>query len=640
VNNTPDQRLLRDYADRRSEAAFNEFVRRYIDFVYSAALRITSDRHLAEDVTQAVFVAVARDARKLAGIPVLPGWLHRTARNIAANAVRSDIRRRTREQESVAMNLPSNDSSPWERIAPHLDAALANLPEPERDAVLLRYFQKKSLHDVGAFLSLSDDAAQKRVSRALEKIRAFFAARGVTIASTTLATSLSLQAVHAAPAALAAAITAAATLGTASVAVTTLIPATTFVAMTTLQKTAVGLALAFSIGFAVKESRENSQLRTQLRALQQQQTALTEQLSITQRPQPASFNNFEPAPVVANISDDEQWTSQLLSLNSNDWRRAFAIGQKLATLEPNRGWTLLHNHWNAITNISARQQLLKAFAFAHHQRLPAALHLALIDPSPEVQNWSLTYLKDLALQDFSANYNAGLEWISARNTLSSAEAFADAVAGLSTSLHQAQGEELRAHLEVLRNSSDWLAKYPETILPNRLDESLATIINRTDPDAAKLALDISARLPLDQQWRQSVVLDKLAPQHPWPVRAAAASSLGRSKSEWALDPLLNTLAEATQTAQQHHVYTIATALAELGSPRAIPNMIALLDADRSGRAHYDIGYFGLGKLTGVPYDVKHDGQWWRNWWNENRHRFPADVQSMEISSVSKTNTLQ
>src|SRR5438128_7041460 len=104
MNSLTDQQLLRDYTGRRSEAAFAELVRRQVDFVYSAALRMVRDAHLAEDVTQGVFVALAQNARQLTNRAVLSGWLHRTAQNIAAQTVRTDVRRRAREQEAAVMN--------------------------------------------------------------------------------------------------------------------------------------------------------------------------------------------------------------------------------------------------------------------------------------------------------------------------------------------------------------------------------------------------------------------------------------------------------------------------------------------------------------------------------------------------------
>jgi RNA polymerase sigma factor (sigma-70 family) len=218
VNSLSDSDLLRDYAGKRSEAAFAELARRHVDLVYSAALRMVRDAHLAQDVTQAVFVALAQNAARLTDRPVLAGWLHRTTQNLAANAVRSDVRRRIREQEAAAMNECSEPDASWEQIAPHLDAALTSLSEADRDALLLRYFERKSANQIAQTLGVSDEAAQKRVSRAVDRLRDFFAKRGVTIGTSGLM-AISAHAVQAAPAALAATVsTSAALVGTLTIA--------------------------------------------------------------------------------------------------------------------------------------------------------------------------------------------------------------------------------------------------------------------------------------------------------------------------------------------------------------------------------------------------------------------------------------
>ncbi len=196
-----DQQLLRDYAERQSETAFAALVHRYADLVYSAALRLVGDADAAKDVTQNVFVALARNGPRLTDRIVLAGWLHGTTRNIAVKAVRTDARRRAREQEATAMNqLLSAETDPsWEQIAPQLDEALGELSEPDRDALLLRYFKNHDLRTVGALLGVSDDAAQKRVSRAVERLREFFARRGIAVGAGGLVVIISANAVQAAP---------------------------------------------------------------------------------------------------------------------------------------------------------------------------------------------------------------------------------------------------------------------------------------------------------------------------------------------------------------------------------------------------------------------------------------------------------
>src|SRR5437667_3825471 len=244
MNSLTDQELLRDYTGRRSEAAFAELVRRHVDFVYSAALRMVRDAHLAEDVAQGVFVALAQSASQLRDRPVLSGWLHRTTQNLAANTVRSDVRRRAREQEAAAMNELHEPDAVWEDIAPHLDNALGELSEADRDALLLRYFEGKSAREIAQTLGTSEDAAQKRVSRAVERLREFFAKRGVTVGASGLAVVISANAVQAAPVGLVVTISTAVALAGTAITTSTAIAATKTIAMTTLQKLLITVTVA------------------------------------------------------------------------------------------------------------------------------------------------------------------------------------------------------------------------------------------------------------------------------------------------------------------------------------------------------------------------------------------------------------
>ena len=259
-----DQQLLQDYAECRSEPAFAELARRHVDLVYSAALRMVRQGHLAEDVTQSVFLALAEHAPRLRNRRALPGWLHHTTQHLAANAVRAEARRRAREQEAAAMNeLLASESSPnWELIAPHLDAALGELNESDRDAILLRYFANKSLREVGQALGTSDDTAQKRVSRAMERLRESFVRRGVTVGASGLVVLLSAHAVQAAPVGLTLTISTAATLAGATVASAASATATKAIALATVHKSILGLALALTVGTGIYQAWETRSLRT------------------------------------------------------------------------------------------------------------------------------------------------------------------------------------------------------------------------------------------------------------------------------------------------------------------------------------------------------------------------------------------
>ncbi len=190
---TEDATQLRRFVEKGDEDAFRELVSRHFDLVYGTALRSTNhDASLAEDVTQTVFTDLARKARLLPREVILAGWLYRTTRFVAAKAVRSEQRRRIREQKAFAMQDLSPESSPeWERLRPILDAAMDKLNVRDRDAILLHYFEQKNFRVIGAALGVSDDTAQKRVSRALEKLRTILTRRGTTVSGAALSTFLS-----------------------------------------------------------------------------------------------------------------------------------------------------------------------------------------------------------------------------------------------------------------------------------------------------------------------------------------------------------------------------------------------------------------------------------------------------------------
>jgi RNA polymerase sigma factor (sigma-70 family) len=210
-----DHELLQAYTLEGSQAAFTELVERHLPLVWSTARRQVRDDHLTQDVAQQVFTLLARKAPDLGPEVIVPGWLYRTTSHLAARLQRGESRRREREHvATTAMNEPTANSA-WMEVEPLLDEAMASLNDTDRDAVVLRYFKNQSLREVGAALGSSEDAAQKRLSRAVEKLHAFFSRRGKTVTAGAFVAALAGSAVHPAPAGLATVISTAALSGAA-----------------------------------------------------------------------------------------------------------------------------------------------------------------------------------------------------------------------------------------------------------------------------------------------------------------------------------------------------------------------------------------------------------------------------------------
>jgi RNA polymerase sigma factor (sigma-70 family) len=295
-----DAQLLREYVREESEAAFGELVARYTDLIYSAVLRQGGSADIAEEVAQSVFTDLARKAPSLADklneSGTIVGWLYRGSRYALAKRLRAELRRHNRESQAMQDFDPSASASTttppdWERVRPVLDEALADLSEEDRQAMLLRFFQNRGYQAVGAALRISDDAAQKRVGRALEKLRTHLARQGITTTAAMLSAVLSTNAIETAPVGLAARLAGASLAGAAAKTGTTL---TAIMTITSFKAGIVATGIAAALAVWVAEEHASSV------RWQEENAALREQITRLGQAQAST-----PAPVAASANSEE-----------------------------------------------------------------------------------------------------------------------------------------------------------------------------------------------------------------------------------------------------------------------------------------------------------------------------------------------
>jgi RNA polymerase sigma factor (sigma-70 family) len=268
------QQLLNQYVKDGSEEAFGELVKSYIDLVYSAAVRLVNrDTHLAEDVTQTVFLDLARQARTLSPNVMLGGWLHRHTCFVASKILRAQRRRQLREQQAVEMNsINQQTEAEFASVAPLLDDAINQLGAEDRTAILARFFEQHDFRAVGETLGSTQEAARKRVNRALEKLELLLKQRGVSLSAAALGTVLATEAVTAAPVGLAAGVAASAVAGAAVSSATSL----TILKIMGMTKLKTGIAAAIVAALAIPlvvqhrtQTRLEQEMRSKIEAVDQ-----------------------------------------------------------------------------------------------------------------------------------------------------------------------------------------------------------------------------------------------------------------------------------------------------------------------------------------------------------------------------------
>ncbi len=419
---TDSQLLLADYAARGSETAFRELVSRYLNLVYSTAVRLVGgDTHLAQDVAQSVFVDLARKARSLPRDVMLGGWLHRHTCFVASKTMRGERRRQVRERQVVAMNEQQDYSEAnLARVAPVLDEAINQLGEEDRTAILLRFFEQRDLRSVGEALGSSENAAQKRVARALEELRELLKKRGIACSALALGTALAGEAVTATPAGLVVTISGAALAGGVAGTGTTL-TLLKFMTATQAKLSISALVMAGAVTAFVIQHQAQAKMRVENESLRHRIEQLqSDNLSLSRGEAAAKLMLRLPAPHIQIAAAAEPPADDLEVSNLNIYTRFKDEAPKLTAAQVEA--YLKANGRNASSLLAAYRTsgdpaLLKE-AMEKYPNDPQVAFEAVLDKdlSPEEQRRWLNTFKQSAPDNALPNYLSAFNYLKAGQT--------------------------------------------------------------------------------------------------------------------------------------------------------------------------------------------------------------------------------
>ncbi len=320
--------------------------------------------------------------------------------------------------------------------------------------------------------------------------------------------------------------------------------------------------------------------------------------------------------------------------DSGDWRHGLAIGKLLAALPPEEALRILTEIWGDLS-VTHRQQGLKPLVFGGNPKTLDFLDLAATDSDLSVRQRAYSYLQGIAFVDFAEDHEAYLQWAAANKGRPLADVVEEGTRGFVAKLRDVPLDELDAALEdhrgmlqvAINRGRGTETDVKDLVMKAGAGAILEKALSMGDASTQKAALDWVSRMTPDSSWLQTHVAPLLTSSDTGTL-TAACYTLGREDVPWARDRL-------TELMKTNSIVrsSAASALGMMGDARAIPEMISAIVSDPSSKTIYDVGYFGLGKLTGVSYSEKHDGEWWLQWWESNRAHMPEEIRHVTIGRM-------
>jgi RNA polymerase sigma-70 factor (ECF subfamily) len=605
------------------------------------ACHLVRDPSEAEDLVQATYVTAIQKSARYDGALPLQAWLYGILWREAAKARRRAARRV--EPDRLAERLQADPlASAAERELPEAIAeVLAGLPRHYREVLEPLLFEERRPEHIAASLGRSSGTVRSQIHRGLEELRRALAPRFATFGALALPTRglarlraevLEAAGAPAATAALSPAAVLTLTLGGAM--------ATKTMVVATLAVAAVGTGAWVALG---PTERQNPTARgaagagLTLAAAPSHASVEVDGDDPTGATDPAVERELASVAPAPSTLDERiaHWLARF-GERPEDWRHGWSVAEEIAALPSDEALAIMTAVWPHLS-VPVKEQVLKPFVF--HGGKPNALpllHLAATDAAVSVQARAFGYLEAYAFQDFALDYEAYLGWAAVNKDRPVAEVLADSARAFVREMLALGPAARAARMLALRTLDlgagqgaglDLAAHFREAGGLRVLEAALADPV----PEVQELALRWSKTLQADEGWLRAWALPALASPtvEGHSLAYAAFDALARPDCGFAGEAILAYLERATLE-RLPASRGAGQALGEIGDVSHIPRLIELVLGDTTGELGYDVGYFALAKLTGVTWQKSYDGEWWVEWWEKNRRRFPPEVAAREV----------
>jgi len=675
MNDRALDRLFRRFRDRHDGAALAAVFDATSRELFEVACHLIRDPVEAEDLVQATFLAAIRHSGDYDGSSPLKGWLYGILWREGAKVRRSAAQRADPHRlADVARHEVRREPEPIEgllalEVPAAVDRALEKLPARYREVLDPLIREGRPPEDIASALHRSPGTVRSQIHRGMERLRRVLpddfvpvsGLVGFSIRGLSKVRGEVLQAAGFSPAAAAGASALAlnATIGGLVMSKGALIAGAA----------ALSVAAVAWFGYDRSGSGEEAALASAPRVAEvaagaaepRSAATLDESSSASLRAQ-IDVSGAAPAVPVSLQEEIDRWLARFNEA-PEDWRHGWSVAQEIAKLPPDRALAIMTAVWPHLS-VPVREQALKPFVFGSgHVHALKLLDLAAKDASLSVQGRAFTYLKAYAFQDFANDYEGYLAWAQTYRDMPLADALTQNARRFVADLRALPPAELAERIRTLENldldTGDPLGVDLAAVMREAGGlEAISTCLEGEDVEAKRRALDWSKTIKADETWLRTWVLPAIQDADGTDPEVVDASfrALARPDCKWAAESILEHLRRASTVEEVDPALlppeastgarpgtmagtgarppagtsSAASALAEIGDPAAIPALIEILVHDRSGRMNYDVGYFGLSKLTGVTWQERYDGAWWLDWWEKNARRLPPEVQAISI----------